>query len=145
MVTSFVVGNADGPWIAMKTTQKMTKTNVPAARPAGKLRFLNPHADLFPARSRQSHIQWPTEQQIQEVSRRLAGITRMGIRSEANGDYFNSGDLAYQIREIIQATADLFKKSQRIKRQAPCLPRPALHGAEAHQSAALPIPKTERQ
>lgn len=40
----------------------------------------------------------------------------MGIRSEAKGDYFHSGDLAYQIHEIIHATADLFQKSQRPKR-----------------------------
>jgi hypothetical protein len=59
-------------------------------------------------------IQWPSEQQILEVSKRLARINRIGIRWEASGDYFNSGDLAYQIQEIIRATDDLFKKSQRI-------------------------------
>jgi hypothetical protein len=37
----------------------------------------------------------------------------VGIRSEANGNYFKSGDLAYEIQEIIRATAQLFKKSQR--------------------------------
>ncbi len=39
-----------------------------------------------------------------------------GHSLEASGDYFNSGDLAYQLQEIIRATAELFKKSQRIKR-----------------------------
>ena len=63
-----------------------------------------------------SLIQWPNERQIQEVSARLAQMRRMGIRLEAAGDYFSSGDLAYQIQEILRATEDLFKKSQRIKR-----------------------------
>jgi hypothetical protein len=61
-------------------------------------------------------IQWPTERQIMEVSRQLVKIGRMGLRSEASGDYFTSGDLAYQLQQIIQGTAELFKKSQRLKR-----------------------------
>ena len=81
-----------------------------------KARFADPHGSLFPATPPQSLIQWPSEHQIEEVSRRLAKINRMGIRWEANGDYFNSGDLAYQMQEIIRATAELFKKIQRIKR-----------------------------
>ena len=32
------------------------------------------------------------------------------MHSEANGDYFKSGDLAYQIKEIIRATAGPFHK-----------------------------------
>jgi hypothetical protein len=75
----------------------------------------NPNTALFPVRSKQSFIQWPTQQEIQKVSERLARIQRVGICSEANGDYFRSGDLAYQIQEIIRATADLTKKSARIK------------------------------
>jgi len=81
-----------------------------------KVRFSDPNGSLFPATPPLSLIQWPTEQQIQQVSSRLAKINRMGIRWEANGDYFNSGDLAYQLQEIIGATAELFKKIQRIKR-----------------------------
>jgi hypothetical protein len=42
-------------------------------------------------------------------------VNEVAIRSEANGDYFKSGDLAYQIRQIIQATAELFNKSRRAK------------------------------
>ena len=64
-------------------------------------------------RDKQSFIQWPTEQEIQEVSKRLARIVQAGIWSEANGDYFTSGDLAYQIQEIIRGTARLLKQSQR--------------------------------
>ncbi len=70
---------------------------------------------LFTATSPEpARIQWPSEQQLQEVSRKLTRISRAGIRSEANGDYFNSGELAYQLQEIIRATSELFKKSQRV-------------------------------
>jgi hypothetical protein len=99
----------------MNTAQKMTNAMVPVARLAGHPRFLNANETLFSTRNKKSLIQWPTERQIQEVSARPARISRMGIRSEAKGDYFNSGDLAYQLQEIIRATAELFKKSQRIK------------------------------
>ena len=93
----------------------MTKTLKGSARQRSKLRVGNPNAALFPVRSKQSFIEWPSEQEIQAVSERLAQIQRVGVRSEAHGDYFRSGDLAYQIQEIIRATADLFKKSQRVK------------------------------
>lgn len=36
------------------------------------------------------------------------------MRQENAGDYFTSGDLAYQLQEILRATATLLKKSQRI-------------------------------
>lgn len=95
--------------------QIMTKTLMGPERPRGKLRACNGNTAALPVRSKQSFIQWPTEQEIQKVSQRLARIQRVGICSEANGDYFRSGDLAYQIQEIIRATAELFKKSQRAK------------------------------
>ncbi len=103
----------------MKTTRILTKSRVGRAtksRRAGRIHFTQPEAPLFPERTEHSLIQWPTEQQIQEVSRRLARISEKGARWEAHGDYFNSGDLAYQLQEIIRATTDLFKKCQRIKR-----------------------------
>ena len=89
---------------------------VNSARQRSRLHVVNPIAALFPVRSKQSFIQWPTEQEIQKVSERLARIQRVGICCEANGDYFRSGDLAYEIQEIIRATAELFKKSQRANR-----------------------------
>lgn len=84
---------------------------------AGKSRFSGEIEELFPPEAKANLIRWPTEQQIQEVSKRLALLSRMGIRSEASGDYFTSGDLAYQIQEIIHTTEELFKKSQRLKRE----------------------------
>lgn len=82
--------------------------------PRIKVRFDHSNMPQFQDGPRTNLIQWPSEQQILEVSKRLARINRIGIRWEASGDYFNSGDLAYQIQEIIRATDDLFKKSQRI-------------------------------
>ena len=82
---------------------------------ARELCFAQQDIPLLPTRHKQSLIQWATEQQIQEVSKKLARIKQVAIRSEVNGDYFQSGDLAYQIQEIIRATAELFKKSQRAK------------------------------
>jgi hypothetical protein len=72
---------------------------------------------LYPVRGKESFIQWPSEREIEKVSTRLARIVQVGIRSEANGDYFKSGDLAYQIQEIIRATAELYRKSERAKRE----------------------------
>ena len=71
---------------------------------------------LLPNRQKRSLIQWPTERQIEEVSARLARLVKAGIRWEAKGDYFASGDLAYQIQEIIRATEELLKKIERLKR-----------------------------
>ena len=98
----------------MKIVEKMPvpETMVGAARVLG---FGPPDIRSLPARDKRSLIQWTTEQQIQEVSKKLARIKQVAIRSEVNGDYFQSGDLAYQIQEIILATAALFKKSQRAK------------------------------
>jgi len=79
-------------------------------------RSLNPNEPLFPGTRAYKPIEWPAEQQIEQVARRLAAIKQSGARSEAEGDYFHSGDLAYQLREIIRATAELFSKSQRRKR-----------------------------
>ena len=68
-----------------------------------------------PVRSKESFIQWPSEREIEEVSTRLARIVKVGICSEADGDYFKSGDLAYQIQEVIRATAELSRKCKGAK------------------------------
>jgi len=61
---------------------------------------------LFSKRQQRSLIQWPTERQVEEVSARLPRMVKVGVRWEADGDYFASGDLAYQIQEIIPGTSD---------------------------------------
>lgn len=68
----------------------------------------------FSPRTDRSCIQWPTEQALQQVSTTLAKVSRTGMRQESAGDYFNSGDLAYQLQEILRATDALLKKSRRI-------------------------------
>ena len=103
----------------MKTKQTTTKTgagNNPRRR--HKRRFDNPGVPLFPEVTNQGLTQWPTEKQILDVSKKLAKIGRMGIRAEAHGDYFHSGDLAYQMHEIILATAQLFATGQRFRRKS---------------------------
>jgi len=92
----------------------MTKPTAAAARLRRK-RFQNPQEILSLEAPQESLIQWPSEAEIEQVSKKLARINRAGIRWEAHGDYFNSGDLAYQIQEIIRATGELFKRSQRLK------------------------------
>jgi hypothetical protein len=104
----------------MKTMRTTAKTLMGAgnnARQQRKPRSSNPGAPLFPETANQGLIQWPTEKQILDVSKKLAKISRMGIRAETIGDYFHSGDLAYQMQEIILATAQLFKRGQRLRRK----------------------------
>ena len=93
---------ADCPAFDMTKTNGQTHSRLP-----------NPETDLFPPIYKHAPIEWPTEQQIVEVARRLAAIRQRGAGFEAAGDHFNSGDLAYQLREIIHATAVLFSKSRR--------------------------------
>ncbi len=95
--------------------QKATKFRVLTGRLTDKGQCVDLNTDVFVVRAGESSIQWPTEQQIQRVSERLAQMVAMGIRFEADGDYFKSGDLAYQIQQIIQTTADLLKRCQRGK------------------------------
>ena len=104
----------------MKTMRTATKTLVASyhkRRPRrSKPRFGDAEFNLFPEPANESLIQWPTEKQILGVSKQLAQIGRMGIRSEAKGDYFHSGELAYQMQEIIRATNALFERGRRIRR-----------------------------
>ena len=97
--------------IITEMAETITETNLNITGDSLKV---DPSAAL-PRGERRTLIQWTTEQQIQEVSKKLAKVNQVAIRSEAKGDYFKSGDLAYQIRQIIQATAELFNKSRRAK------------------------------
>src|SRR6266404_2799291 len=101
----------------MKTMQTTTKALMGAGNNGHQRRKPRFDAPLFPEPTNQGLIQWPTEKQISDVSKKLARISRMGIRAEANGDYFNSGDLAYQMQEIIRATAGLFERGRRLQRK----------------------------
>ena len=94
-------------------TNALTREGPPT--PIRKARSNDPAARQSPDGDRPSRIQWMTKRQIQEVSIQLASIRHSAMRSEAKGDYFKSGDLAYEIQEIIRATATLFIKSRRAK------------------------------
>jgi hypothetical protein len=101
----------------MKTTQipiKPRPGSLDQACLRDRLRREDRDAAGFPPRTEQSRIQWPTAEELQRISSTLAEVSRTGMRQEDAGDYFNSGDLAYQLREIIRATTALLKKSQRI-------------------------------
>jgi hypothetical protein len=102
----------------MQTTQLVTNARTSKVTQARRLAtpgLAGGKILLFPARTERSRIQWPTGRQMQDVSKQLARISREGRRSELAGDYFKSGDLAFQVQEIIRATTQLFEKSRRTR------------------------------
>ena len=102
----------------MKTTKLETNARIGKAlrlRRQARLGLPTGPPLLSLTRTERSRIQWPTGQELQDVSKHLARISREGRRCELAGDYFNSGDLAYQLQEIIRVTGELLKKSQRTK------------------------------
>lgn len=60
-------------------------------------------------------IQWPSDIQLRLASKQLMAIKTAGVDCERNGDYFNSGDLAYQLQENLRTILDLFRKCERIR------------------------------
>ena len=67
-------------------------------------------------RRKRALIQWPSVEELEQVSTQLSRIHEIGVSSEANGDYFTSGDLAYQLHEIVRTARELLKKSMRNER-----------------------------
>ena len=102
----------------MNTTQISRKPRAGSpkqSRRRGSPRHEDRTSEELDTRTEQSCIRWPTARELQRVSTTLAKVSRLGMRQEDAGDYFNSGDLAYQLHEIIRATAELLKKIQRNK------------------------------
>jgi len=100
----------------MRTLQNSMKPTATSINPRHRRERLfrgNGTDDGIATRSVRNRIQWPTPQELQQVSTTLTKVSRWGRRREAAGDYFNSGDLAYQLQEIIRTTNALLKKSQR--------------------------------
>ena len=88
----------------------------PETKPKGHLRGKSVSIDfenLFPEESRPP-IQWPSEQQLSEVSQKLLRIKKLGMKFEGGGDHFNSGDLAYQLHEVMRLTQELMQKALRV-------------------------------
>jgi hypothetical protein len=92
----------------------MTKTIATGKRHKPKA-FESPSISVG-VRGKRALIQWPSGKQLDEVSMRLRRISQIGISAEANGDYFTSGDLAYQLHEIVRSTSELLKRSVRSER-----------------------------
>ena len=100
----------------MKTLQNSMKPRTDSCNPARRRERQgrgDGTGDGIATRNARNQIQWPTPQELQRVSTNLTKVSRWGMRQEAAGDYYNSGDLAYQLQEIIRATYELLKKSQR--------------------------------
>lgn len=60
-------------------------------------------------------LQWPADAVLRETTRNLLAIKNAGMEYEHTGDYFNSGDLAYQLQEILRSIQDLCRKTQRLR------------------------------
>lgn len=60
-------------------------------------------------------LQWPADTLLRETTRNLLAIKNAGVEYESIGDYFNSGDLAYQLQEILRNIQELSRKTQRIR------------------------------
>jgi hypothetical protein len=102
----------------MKTMQlaaNARRGKISQARQQASPRLATPDILRSLPRTERSRIQWPTGQQMRDVARQLARISREGRRCELAGDYFKSGDLAFQMQEIIRATTQLFEKSRRAR------------------------------
>jgi hypothetical protein len=72
----------------------------------------------FAEEETRSSIQWPNDEQIGAICSRLRQVKKIGMENEGLGDHFSSGDLAYQVQEIIRSTDELFRKSLRVKKNA---------------------------
>lgn len=59
-------------------------------------------------------LQWPADTSLRDAGRNLLAIKNAGVEYESIGDYFNSGDLAYQLQEILHNIQELSRKTQRI-------------------------------
>jgi hypothetical protein len=102
---------------------------LPAAHPLPRAVFRKPKTAKAPSpvpappsaeergENRRNLIQWPADRQILEIVRQLKQVREVGARYEALGDYFNSGDLAYQLHEILRTVSDLHQKSRRISKR----------------------------
>jgi hypothetical protein len=94
------------------STKHRTGSLTQVRRPAHLRRPARYTVEL-PHRTDRSRINWPTDRELQQVSVTLSKVSRTGRQQENAGDYFTSGDLAYQLQEILRATEVLLRKSQR--------------------------------
>ena len=64
-----------------------------------------------------SNIQWITNKELALASQDLRRLKRIGRQLEQQGDYFGSGNLAYQLRQIVADIQSLVRGTSRVQRR----------------------------
>ena len=64
-----------------------------------------------------SNIHWITDKELTLASQDLRGLKRIGRQLEQHGDYFGSGNLAYQLRQIVGEIRELMRGTSRVQRK----------------------------
>jgi len=62
-----------------------------------------------------SNIQWIADKELALVSQDLRRLKRIGRQRERQGDYFGSGNLAYQLRQIVADIQVLVRGTSRVQ------------------------------
>lgn len=70
-----------------------------------------------PAEASVSTIRWITDRELALAGDNLRRLKRIGRQLEKRGDYFGSGNLAYQLRQIAADIQSLVRGSSRAQRR----------------------------
>jgi hypothetical protein len=70
-----------------------------------------------PATAMVSNIHWITDKELALASQDLRRLKRIGRQLERHGDYFGSGNLAYQLRQIVTEIQALMRGTSRVQRK----------------------------
>jgi hypothetical protein len=70
-----------------------------------------------PAEVSVSTIRWITDRELALAGDNLRRLKRIGRQLEKRGDYFGSGNLAYQLRQIAADIQTLVRGSSRVQRR----------------------------
>jgi hypothetical protein len=64
-----------------------------------------------------SDIRWITDRELALASQDLRQLKRIGKQLEHRGDYFGSGNVAYQLRQIVAEIQALVRGMNRVQRR----------------------------
>ena len=64
-----------------------------------------------------SGIRWITDKELAQASQELRRLKRFGRQVEQRGDYFVSGNIAYQLRQIVAEIQALVRGTNRAERR----------------------------
>ena len=64
-----------------------------------------------------SNILWITDKELALASQDLRRLKRIGRQLEQLGDYFGSGNIAYQLRQIVAEIQALVRGASRVQRR----------------------------